>query len=126
MGSQKAVVIQSPGCVQVVADHPIPPIEPDKIVVKVKSVALNPTDWKSFNSTPERAASSVGAVVGIDYAGIVEAVPEGEALKNWAIGDRVAGLVHGGKFYVICYSGHLVLVICGTQLYNCEVINNSC
>lgn len=43
------------------------PVRDDYILIKVKAVALNPTDWKhiAFISPP-------GSKIGCDYAGIVE------------------------------------------------------
>ncbi|KAJ6030388.1 hypothetical protein N7499_012803 [Penicillium canescens] len=75
-----------------VKDIPIPTISPDDILVKVKAVALNPTDFKhlDFISPPH-------SIIGCDYAGVVQQV--GSAVKSgWKPGDRVAGAVHGGLF----------------------------
>ncbi|KAH8803572.1 hypothetical protein F5884DRAFT_683803 [Xylogone sp. PMI_703] len=61
------------------------------MLVKVKAVALNPTDWKSVYQLPELQ----GTIVGVDYAGIVEKVADGDTTRQWRKGDRVAGGVHG-------------------------------
>ncbi|KAJ5933232.1 hypothetical protein N7516_007721 [Penicillium verrucosum] len=77
---------------QVNDDVPIPTISPDEILVKVKAVALNPTDFKHLDVVSPRHS-----IIGCDYAGVVQQV--GSAVKSgWAPGDRVAGAVHGGLF----------------------------
>lgn len=73
-------------------DVPIPKISPNEILVKVKAVALNPTDFKHLD-----AISPPNSIIGCDYAGVVHEV--GNAVKaKWSVGDRVAGAVHGGLF----------------------------
>ena len=59
--------------------------------VKVHSIALNPVD--SYVLKPPVPP---GRVVGSDIAGTVDKV--GEAVTQWKVGDRVAGLLQGGKF----------------------------
>ncbi|KAF4944049.1 hypothetical protein FSARC_14779 [Fusarium sarcochroum] len=73
-----------------IVDIPRPTISNDEILVKVKAVALNPTDFKNIDSF-----SAPGAVVGCDYAGEVVQVGT-KVLGTWNVGDRVAGFVHGG------------------------------
>ncbi|KAH5645252.1 hypothetical protein HBI51_112990 [Parastagonospora nodorum] len=63
------------------------------MLVKVKAVALNPTDWKALDM--ER--NTKGSVLGVDYAGVVERVADGDSTKKWTKGDRVTGSVHGGN-----------------------------
>jgi NADPH:quinone reductase-like Zn-dependent oxidoreductase len=88
----KAVVVTKPETAEV-KTVPLPTLPDDYILVRTTAVALNPTDWKhvyvGFNV--------VGAVVGCDYAGVVQEV--GSAVKSgWKPGDRVAGVVHGGLY----------------------------
>ncbi|KAK4055170.1 Zinc-binding oxidoreductase alcohol dehydrogenase [Microbotryomycetes sp. JL201] len=68
----------------------VPSISDRDVLVKIKAVALNPTDWKhrDFVGIPN-------SVLGCDFAG--EVVEKGSSVSNVAIGDRVAGFVHGGK-----------------------------
>lgn len=54
-------------------------------------MALNPTDWRHIDFVPCN-----GAIVGCDYAGIVEAVGP-RVKKAFKKGDRVAGFVHGSN-----------------------------
>jgi len=66
------------------------PIVPDGwVLVKVKAVALNPTDWKHV----EWGMADIGCRVGCDYAGIVEDV--GDKVTNFKKGDRITGWIHG-------------------------------
>ncbi|KAG9499323.1 hypothetical protein J7337_010143 [Fusarium musae] len=70
----------------------IPSINPNEILVKVKAVALNPTDFKHLD-----IISPPNSIIGCDYAGVVHQV--GDSVNDrWKIGDRVAGAVHGGLY----------------------------
>ncbi|PYH68581.1 zinc-binding alcohol dehydrogenase family protein [Aspergillus vadensis CBS 113365] len=84
----KAVAVTAPETISVVSDWPKPTLRHDCILVKVVSVALNPTDWKNaLRSTPI-------VTVGCDYAGIV--VDVGSAVtKPFRAGDRVFGVIRG-------------------------------
>jgi NADPH:quinone reductase-like Zn-dependent oxidoreductase len=76
-----------------VADRPIPSPRPDQLLVKVHAVALNPTDWKNIAA----GAAGEGSISGCDYAG--EVVQIGSAVnKDFTIGQRVAGVVHGANY----------------------------
>ncbi|KAK3306440.1 chaperonin 10-like protein [Chaetomium strumarium] len=89
----KAVVITAPGKAEV-KTVPLPALPDDYILIRTTAVALNPTDWKHIDAVP--SAVDVGAVVGCDYAGIVEQVGP-KVTKKFAKGDRVAGFVHGSN-----------------------------
>jgi NADPH:quinone reductase-like Zn-dependent oxidoreductase len=71
---------------------PVPTITSNEILVKVKAVALNPTDFKHLD-----VISPPGSTIGCDYAGVVDKVGDA-AGATWQVGDRVAGAVHGGLF----------------------------
>ncbi|KAI8939152.1 hypothetical protein NX059_004986 [Plenodomus lindquistii] len=73
-------------------DVPIPSISDNEVLVKVRAVALNPTDHKHID-----IISPPGSIIGCDYAGEVFKVGD-KASKSWKVGDRIAGLVHGGLF----------------------------
>ncbi|KAF3387451.1 Protein TOXD [Penicillium rolfsii] len=91
MTTQKAVVVVEPKKAGLVTDRPIPKLRDDYILVKTVSVGLNPTDWKhvDFLAPP-------GALIGCDYAGVVEAVGK-DVKKPFKKGDRVCGFTHGGN-----------------------------
>lgn len=88
--TQKAVIIHAPKQALLVRDAPIPRLRDGYILVRTHAVALNPTDWKHIDYLP-----SPGAIVGCDYAGVVEAIAPRGVTKAFAKGDRVAGFVHG-------------------------------
>ncbi|TDL22508.1 GroES-like protein [Rickenella mellea] len=71
-------------------DVVVPKPGPGQVLVKIIAVAQNPSDLMKLN-----ASAGDGAVIGDDFAGIVEElgsdIPEG----TQKIGDRVAGFVHG-------------------------------
>ncbi|CAH0044396.1 unnamed protein product [Clonostachys solani] len=73
-------------------DVPKPIISPDEILVKVRAVALNPTDFKHID-----AIAWPGTIIGCDFAGEVVEVGA-NATGSWSVGDRVAGAVHGGLY----------------------------
>lgn len=86
----RAVVVKSAGKAAVVPSS-IPKLRDDCITVRVKAVALNPTDTLHID-----IFAPVGARVGCDYAGTVEEI--GPIVhKKFKKGDRVAGFVHGAN-----------------------------
>lgn len=89
MASFNAVVLVDDGKTAAVRSIPFPQIRPDWVLVKVKAVAINPSDWKHVFS----GTVNVGCRVGLDYAGIVEEV--GINVTRFQKGDRIAGGVHG-------------------------------
>ena len=82
-----AVVTVKAGEAKVV-ESTVPKLRDDYILVKVKAVALNPTDWKHV-----AWLTDAGSRIGCDYAGIVEEVGS-KVTKNFKKGDRVSGFVH--------------------------------
>ncbi|KAI8724380.1 hypothetical protein NCS52_00006900 [Fusarium sp. LHS14.1] len=70
----------------------IPAISSDEILVKVRAVALNPTDFKHLDMI-----SPPNSIIGCDFAGVVDKVGDSDKSKL-KVGDRVAGAVHGGLF----------------------------
>lgn len=73
-------------------DVPVPTISDNEILIKVRAVALNPTDCKHID-----AISPPSCIVGCDFVGEVSKVGPNPA-KPWKVGDRVAGAVHGGLY----------------------------
>ncbi|KAK4243068.1 alcohol dehydrogenase [Corynascus novoguineensis] len=102
--SQTAVITTAEGRHAVARDRPVPPVGPTSVLVRVRAVALNPTDHK----TPARVKTA-GLTSGCDFAGEVVAVgahandePSDAAAcggipRRWAPGDRVFGVVYGSN-----------------------------
>lgn len=88
----KALVMQGePGKASLVTDRPYPRLRPGFVLVDVKAVALNPTDWKHVDNI-----NTKGCVVGCDYAGVVAETGTGYS-KAWKVGDRICGFALGGN-----------------------------
>ncbi|KAL2810563.1 chaperonin 10-like protein [Aspergillus granulosus] len=75
-----------------ITEIPIPEINDDEVLVKVTAVALNPIDYKDID-----IVSPWNSVAGCDYAGTVTNVGK-NAARNWKVGERIAGFVHGGQY----------------------------
>jgi NADPH:quinone reductase-like Zn-dependent oxidoreductase len=72
---------------------PLPPLRPTHMLVKIHSVALNPTDAKCiYWGKPAKPFS----IVGCDYAGTVVSIGS-EVTKSFKTGDQVFGVVHGSN-----------------------------
>jgi len=80
-------VVQIPFASQDLVEH----LPSDQVIIRVRAVALNPTDWKHALGdwgTP-------GTISGCDSAGDV--VKVGSAVKHLKVGDRAAGFTFGGS-----------------------------
>lgn len=77
---------------QLVHDRPLPKLRDDYVLVKPHAVALNPTDWKHI----AYGRAMDGALVGCDYAGVVQEVGKSVS-KKWQKGDSICGVVHGSN-----------------------------
>lgn len=90
--TQRALVqIEKGKTPKVVSDHPVPSLGPGDILVKVKAVTLNPTDWKHVDNLLEPGSS-----IGCDFAGDVVEVGADASSKGFKVGDPVAGFIRGG------------------------------
>lgn len=89
------IVKTAPG---IAAYSPIPtPTIPDGyLLVRTIAAALNRADWQTLDE--EFAPGSTQALLGTDAAGVVIEVGEG-VTKKFKVGDRVAGLAHGGLHF---------------------------
>lgn len=97
-----------------VEEIPVPEIDDDDddVLVKTEAIALNPTDWKRpyslrvllkfglskllINFPDVEFITNPGTIVGCDFAGTVVRV--GKNVTSVAVGDRVAGCTHGGRW----------------------------
>ncbi|SPO05364.1 related to toxD gene [Cephalotrichum gorgonifer] len=89
--TQRAIVALGIGELGIRNDVAVPQLAPDMAIIKTAAVAINPVDVKMLDYS-----AAPGAIIGHDYAGTVVALGE-EVLKSGrlAVGDRVAGPVHG-------------------------------
>ncbi|KAI0452714.1 GroES-like protein [Xylaria acuta] len=93
MATTKAVVIVEKGKVEI-KELALPKLNEGYVLVKVRAVGINPTDWKSIDSAE---ADRFGARSGCDYAGEVVEVGPG-VTKDIKKGDRSSGFVFGGSW----------------------------
>ena len=84
------------------ADVPLPKVGPGMVLVKVKTAAVNPVDWKIMAGYLDAAMDlQFPAIPGWDVAGVVESV--GIDARQFQPGDEVIAYgrkdyVHGGSF----------------------------
>ena len=90
--SMHAVKVRGPNDLFIDSEAPVPAVRPGYLLIKVFSVALNPTDWKRVAIFKEE----VPLTVGCDVAGRVVACGE-QIGQDYKPGDRVAGLCYGIK-----------------------------
>lgn len=88
-----AAVLVSEGEPLEVAAVPIPELSPNSVRVRVRSAGLNPLDTKIRAGKAGHAKHPLPAVLGIDLAGIVEAV--GDGVQGFSPGDSVFGMTGG-------------------------------
>ncbi len=96
MSTMRAIVATEPGGPEVLAevDRPIPEPGPSEIRVRVRASALNRADLLQRRGAYPAPAGAPADVMGLEYAGEVEAVGSGAGL--WSVGSRVMGVVGGG------------------------------
>ncbi|KAJ3841909.1 chaperonin 10-like protein [Lentinula raphanica] len=93
----KAIQVQSDRTVKVIEipfgqDELVKNLPEDQLIIRVRAVGLNPTDWKHGLGD----WGTGGTILGCDAAGDV--VKVGSAVKHLKVGDRVAGFNYGGSF----------------------------
>lgn len=90
----KAVIADAVGEVSV-HEIPKPVLKDSEILVEVKAVAINPSDWKNLYNRV-----IIGERAGCDFSGLVSSIPLGST-SPWHMGERVAGTILGGR----CHNG---------------------
>ncbi|KAI0260230.1 zinc-binding oxidoreductase ToxD [Gloeopeniophorella convolvens] len=102
---QKAVIIGS-DLSPAVREVDVPRAGPGEILIKVVTAAANPMDWKAIVRASH--AGLVGAVMGVDFAGVVEELGPGVSPDLRYVGERVCGFVHGDVSNNGAFSQYLV------------------
>jgi len=73
--------------------RPVPVAEAGEVLVRVHASGVNPLDLKIREGAAPHAKHPFPAILGIDLAGVVEAV--GEGVRGFAAGDEVMGMTGG-------------------------------
>ena len=72
----------------------------DQVLIQLKSVSINPLDWKIRNGEMKlMSGSKFPKNIGIDFSGIIEEV--GSEVNHFKKGDEVFGSVDGMKAGVL-------------------------
>lgn len=91
--TMKAVVLSAFESPLRVADVARPQAGPGEVLVRIKASGVNPLDIKIAAGKAAHAKVTPDAILGIDMAGVVEAV--GEGVSGFAPGDEVWGMTGG-------------------------------
>lgn len=89
----RAVVLPEVNAPLEVVEAPVPVPGPGEVLVRVIASGLNPLDTKIRRGQAPHAQVTMPAVLGIDSAGIVEAV--GPGVETFRAGDEVFGMTGG-------------------------------
>ncbi|MBB3313129.1 NADPH2:quinone reductase [Rhizobium sp. BK196] len=93
MSTMKAALIEAQNSEFKIADIARPTTQAGQILVRIKAAALNPLDLKIRAGEAAHARHPLPAILGIDMAGIVEAV--GPGVEGFRPGDEVYGMTGG-------------------------------
>jgi NADPH:quinone reductase-like Zn-dependent oxidoreductase len=91
-----------PGDILELTERPMPKVPPGEVCIRVRSVAVNPVDWKIMGGHLDEVMPTFFPVIpGWDVAGVVESV--GFDTPQFQPGDEVIAyarkdFVHGGTF----------------------------
>lgn len=92
--TQRAVLIRAYGGVAEVAEIARPAAGQGQVLVRVRAAGVNGIDWKIRDGLVQQAFPlQLPAVLGIELAGVVEAV--GPGASRFGVGDRVMGPLGG-------------------------------
>ncbi|NVZ66809.1 zinc-dependent alcohol dehydrogenase family protein [Pseudomonas gingeri] len=75
----------------VAIDRPVPAA--GQVLVRIKASGINPLDGKVRAGQAGHARQPLPAVLGMDLAGVIEAL--GEGVDGWTVGDEVYGMATG-------------------------------
>jgi len=89
----KAVVLRSYESAMTVATVDRPVAGPNQVLVRIKASGVNPLDIKIAAGKAAHAQVTLPAILGIDMAGVVEAL--GAGVNDFKVGDEVYGMTGG-------------------------------
>jgi NADPH2:quinone reductase len=89
----RALILESPGAPFTLTEVPRPTAAPGHVLVRIKASGVNPLDTKVRAGQAAHARVELPAILGMDMAGIVEAV--GPGVTTFHPGDEVYGMVGG-------------------------------
>jgi NADPH:quinone reductase-like Zn-dependent oxidoreductase len=86
-----AIAVTKKGASYGLITKPKPALLPDTVLVRVRAVSFNPTDWKHAILFLPKDAST-----GSDFAGDIVEIGEQATNSGFKVGDAVAGWIRGG------------------------------
>ncbi|KAA0699608.1 quinone oxidoreductase [Neorhizobium sp. P12A] len=89
----KALVVDSHNAAFRLAEVPQPSPATGEVLVRIKASGVNPLDTKIRAGAAGHARHPLPAILGIDLAGIVEAI--GDGVSGFRVGDEVYGMTGG-------------------------------
>ena len=91
--TMQAAVLDAPNAAFRMALVAVPHAQPGQVLVRIEASAVNPLDLKIRAGQAAHARQPLPAILGIDLAGIVEAV--GDGVTRFRPGDEVYGMTGG-------------------------------
>jgi NADPH:quinone reductase-like Zn-dependent oxidoreductase len=86
----KAVAISAFRATPAITDLPKPQLRPGMLLIRVSAAGMNPFDWKMIDGILDgHMPHQFPMIVGVDGAGVVEAV--GEGVTRFKAGDKIFG-----------------------------------
>ena len=91
--TMQAATLDAAGAAFRIAPVPRPAPQPGQVLVRIAASAVNPLDIKIRAGQAAHARQPLPAILGIDLAGMVEAV--GDGVTDFRPGDEVYGMTGG-------------------------------
>ncbi|OCI98378.1 quinone oxidoreductase [Agrobacterium sp. 13-626] len=123
----KAIMFADFGSADVLhlAEAPLPEIRPDDVLVKVMAAGVNRADLLQREGVYGSQTYGDSPILGLEIAG--EVVASGSAVVDFAIGDRVMGIVGGGAYaeYARLDSGMAAIIPDGMSFIEAAAVMES-
>lgn len=91
--TMRAMLLQEANGPFIATELPMPVAQAGQVLVRIHASSINPLDTKIRAGQAGHARQALPAVLGIDLAGVVEAV--GPGVTRFAVGDAVYGMAGG-------------------------------